>query len=115
MAKVGRPKKEIDYKIVEAMANVFCTQIEIASQLDLNVRTLLRDKEFCHIYNKGIETAKASLRRTQYKKANEGNATMLIWLGKQYLGQSDKTETTNDGLKEAVDKLNNIYENLSEV
>jgi hypothetical protein len=28
----------------------------------------------------------------QFKAAEGGNATMLIWLGKQYLGQSDKTQ-----------------------
>jgi hypothetical protein len=33
-----------------------------------------------------------SLRRLQAKKAAEGNVTMLIWLGKQYLGQSDRQE-----------------------
>jgi hypothetical protein len=28
----------------------------------------------------------------QFKKAQEGNVPMLIWLGKQYLGQSEKHE-----------------------
>lgn len=30
-----------------------------------------------------------SLRRTQKQQADSGNATMLIWLGKQWLGQRD--------------------------
>lgn len=34
------------------------------------------------------------LRAAQYKAAMEGNTTMLIWLGKQRLGQSDKNELT---------------------
>lgn len=34
------------------------------------------------------------LRREQYKAAMGGNTTMLIWLGKQLLGQSDKSEQT---------------------
>jgi hypothetical protein len=33
-----------------------------------------------------------SLRRKQYELAMAGNATMLIFLGKQYLGQADKRE-----------------------
>lgn len=33
-----------------------------------------------------------SLRRAQMKLAESGNATMLIWCGKQYLGQTDKVE-----------------------
>ena len=31
----------------------------------------------------------------QFKKANDGNVSMLIWLGKQYLGQTDKVEKNN--------------------
>lgn len=34
------------------------------------------------------------LRAAQYKAAMGGNTTMLIWLGKQRLGQSDKNELT---------------------
>jgi hypothetical protein len=33
---------------------------------------------------------KISIRRQQLKLAEAGNATMLIWLGKQVLGQRDK-------------------------
>ena len=33
---------------------------------------------------------KTSLRRHQFELAKKGNATMLIWLGKQYLGQTDR-------------------------
>jgi len=35
-----------------------------------------------------------SLRRKQYELAMAGNATILIFLGKQYLGQADKGEVT---------------------
>jgi hypothetical protein len=34
-----------------------------------------------------------SLRRLQYEAAKTGNVTMQIWLGKQWLGQKDRTET----------------------
>lgn len=113
--KRGRPKIEIDLEQVEKLAGLFCTHEEIAAFLNICVNTLKSRNDFLTVYKRGYENGKASLRRLQAKKAFEGNTTMLIWLGKQYLGQSDKTETTNDGLKEAVDKLNNIYENLSEV
>jgi hypothetical protein len=33
----------------------------------------------------------------QFKAAEGGNATMLIWLGKQYLDQSDKTQQEISG------------------
>ena len=45
---------------------------------------------FAEAYKKFSATGKTSRRRSQFDLANKGNATMLIWLGKQYLGQTDK-------------------------
>lgn len=109
--KGGRPKKEINYKLAESLASIFCTEEEIANVLDVSVRTLQRDEEFCRVFKKGKETAKSSLRRIQYKIADRGNASMAIFLGKQYLGQKDVVENqvTNNGilddLKEALDNV----------
>ena len=44
-----------------------------------------------------MESGRASLRRMQYVAAKKGNATMQIWLGKQYLGQKDKQEIEHSG------------------
>ena len=93
--KGGRPKIKIDYETVEKLAAMMCTQEEIASYFDCDVRTLQRDAEFCQVFKKGIDKGKMSMRRTQMKMAEAGNATMSIWLGKQYLGQRDKIEQTN--------------------
>lgn len=104
---MARPKKEIDYNAVEKLAGMQCTQEEIANFLELSVRTLQRDEEFCRLYKKGIDTGKMSLRRTQFKLA-EKSASMAIFLGKQYLGQKDKVEYTDDGMKEINNNINNI-------
>ena len=93
----GRPKKKIDYELVGKLAAIQCTEIEIAGILDISERTLQRDAEFCRIYSLKKDSGKASLRRMQWKKAEEGNATLLIWLGKQYLGQTDKQEMEHSG------------------
>jgi hypothetical protein len=37
-------------------------------------------------------SGKMSLRRKQYTTAMDGNPTMLVWLGKNWLGQSDNKE-----------------------
>jgi len=95
--KVGRPKKPIDYETVEKLASIMCTQEEIASYLSIDVRTLLRDAEFCQIYKRGVDKGRMSVRRSQYKMVEAGNPTMAIWLGKQYLGQKDKQETEHSG------------------
>jgi len=98
----GRPKIQIDWVTVEKLALLQCTQEEIASFVGVSVDTLRNRKEFIGIYKKGQLEGKMSLRRLQWKKANEGNVTMIIWLGKQYLGQSDKQELTGKDGKSLV-------------
>ena len=104
----GRPKIQIDYNTVEKLANIQCTQEEIASFLNISVRTLQRDEEFCRIYKKGQENGKMSLRRIQYKLA-EKNTSMAIFLGKQYLGQRDNVEV------KAPEELNKVTELLNKL
>lgn len=101
----GRPKKEFNKKQFEQLCKIQCTQIEIATVLDMSDETLMtKCKEaygvgFLEIYKKFSDNGKMSIRRAQLKKALEGNTAMLIWLGKQYLGQSDKQDqkVTFDG------------------
>lgn len=88
---MARPKKEIDYTVVEKLASIQCTQEEIANFLEISVRTLQRDEEFCRIFKKGQDNGKMSLKRYQFKLA-EKNTAMAIWLGKQYLGQRDNID-----------------------
>ena len=92
----GRPKIEIDYATVEKLANIQCTQEEIASFLGISSRTLLRDEKFKELFAKGRENGKMSLRRIQWKHA-EKSVPMAIWLGKQYLGQTDIIEASTTG------------------
>lgn len=104
---MARPKFVIDYELVEKLATSWCTQEEIASILGCHVKTLQRDEKFSTIYKRGLDQGKASLRREQWKAAKGGNATMLIWLGKQYLGQRDKPkdEDENQVVKELVEAM----------
>ena len=99
-ATKGRPKKvltEDALKLIENMARIMCTEEEIAQCLGASVDTLLNadNKElFRTAIEKGKANGKQSLRRKQYEVAMKGNASMLIWLGKQWLGQTDKVEQT---------------------
>lgn len=103
----GRPKKTIDYETVAKLSAMMCTEEEIASYFNVSVRTLQRDDEFCRVYKNGIDKGRMSIRRIQYKQAEAGNATMAIWLGKQYLGQRDKKDVAVEG------EINNPFKNLS--
>jgi hypothetical protein len=95
----GRPRKvlnEYGASTVEKLAGMMCTDEEIASVMGVSVDTLLNasnKKTFSERKETGRNKGKASLRRMQYKAAEAGSTSMLIWLGKQFLGQTEKQET----------------------
>ena len=100
MTQPGRPKADIDWAVVGKLLEAGCAGTDIASQLGISATTLQRR---CRADNKVSFAAFSQqkrmsgdnlLRAAQYKTAMEGNTTMLIWLGKQRLGQSDKSELT---------------------
>ena len=86
------PKKPINFEIVRKLAYIQCTEAEIASVLGIHRATLIENAEFQTAYKTALEGGRSSLRRKQYELAMKGDRTMLVWLGKQYLGQSDKQE-----------------------
>ena len=92
---MGRPKLEFDLAVVELCGRLACTYQETASTFGCSESTVERrmadeESEFCRSYKKGLAEATMSLRRKQIELAMDGNVTMLVWLGKQLLGQSDK-------------------------
>ena len=88
----GRPKRAVDEKIVYKLACIGCTYDEISTITGVARATL--NERFSERIKKGHERMKRSLRRAQLKRALEGSDTMLIWLGKNQLGQTDRTEST---------------------
>ena len=88
---MGRPKLPIDAGIVRKLASRMMTKTEIARIVGCD-ESVIR-KRFAEDYSFGRETGKKRLRDKQLQQALRGNTTMLIWLGKQYLGQADKTES----------------------
>lgn len=115
----GRPKLILNdkgIKTIEDLAHIECTQDEIASILNCERGTLNNENNkelFEQAFKKGAENGKASLRRKQYELAMKGNCSMLIWLGKQYLGQSEKLNTninTDEDSKQMMeDYLKGLY------
>lgn len=88
MAKTGRPRTEIDLDLAYRLGMNQCTLSECSAWLGVNLSTLSMRDDFLEAYKKGQEKGKMSLRRYQWDLAKT-NATMAIWLGKQYLGQRD--------------------------
>lgn len=84
---VGRNKIVIPPEEVYKLAQIGCKNQEIADWFGIDENTL--SYNFSVELLKGRENLKQSLRRAQLKLALSGNATMLIWLGKNILGQSE--------------------------
>ena len=99
----GRPRKEINMQQLIAAAQIQCTAEECAALFDCCADTLdARLKEegyqgFSEFYKIHSQNGKSSLRRLQWKSAQDGNVSMQIWLGKQMLNQRDKVENDHTG------------------
>ena len=88
---MARPKKyNIDTEQVEKLASFGCTNIEIGSFFGCSPDLL--EKSYSEYLAKGRDKGRIRLRQLQWKAAEAGSHTMLIWLGKQMLGQTDKQE-----------------------
>jgi hypothetical protein len=102
--KMGRPPFTLtdeQFKTIEGLARIQCTQLEICDIYNVTDKPLnaaLKKHSgvtFSDLIKRNMSHGKASIRRGQFKLGTEKlNPTMLIWLGKQYLGQKDQVENT---------------------
>lgn len=104
---MARPKPILDYILIEKLANLGCTEYEIAYAIGYTPRHFSAmkktDRQLREAIDRGSNGIKISIRRAQLKvalpdddKKYGGNPTMLIWLGKQYLHQSDRLKLGGD-------------------
>jgi hypothetical protein len=84
---VGRDNTPVPAADVFKLAAIGCKDTEIAEWFGIDPNSLRYN--FKVELLKGRETLKQSLRRKQISVAMSGNPTMLIFLGKNLLGQSD--------------------------
>lgn len=103
---MARPRKEIDQKQFENLCGLQCTLEEICGWFDVCSDTLetwckrTYKRSFSEVFAQKRGAGKISLRRSQWRLA-EKNATMAIFLGKQYLGQRDNVDvnvTNTEGM-----------------
>ena len=115
----GRPRTVIDYRQLSELCKMQCTGEECAAIVGCSYETL--NNRMRQDYSEAIEQkldfdqefradgfleysrhyanyGRASLRQAQFKKAlKDGDGNMQRWLGKQYLNQADKKETSISG------------------
>ncbi len=108
MGKRGPKAASPNWDEIEKLAQFQCTQEEIAWFCGLSVDTLERacrrelKIKLAEFIEEKRSKGKSKLRVRQLQLAYAGNPAMLIFLGKQYLGQSDKVEQRIDAVAELV-------------
>ncbi len=86
---------EIDENLVLNLAKIWCTLKEIATICGCSVDTI--ENRFRDTVDKGYDLGRETLRRAQWAAAIEGKSVpMMIWLGKQKLGQREPSPEDHD-------------------
>ena len=102
--KRGRPKVEIDWDRVGKMLEAGATAEGVAATIGCDRDTLyVRCKgdlkqDFSAFRQEKVSKGDELLRTKQFQVAMSGDKTMLIWLGKQRLGQTEKQQTELGGI-----------------
>lgn len=122
MARTGRPKKEISKEQFESLCAMMCTKDEMCGFFKCDERTLSnwvartypkngrKNATFSDIYKKYSANGKISLRRQQFKLA-EKSAAMAIFLGKNYLGQTDVQTVALDNKDDSIKAMGDYFAN----
>lgn len=106
---------KIDLDELEKLCAMQATQVEIASFFGVTPQAVEKrisenrsypvkldngetvKLSFREIMERGYNRGKISLRRAQFQAALAGDRTMMVWLGKQILGQRDNLDTVLSG------------------
>lgn len=88
----GAPKKVLNAGMIQIMAMKGLTQEDISAVLGCSADTIYRN--YAGAFAIGRQKCMSSLRRKQFEMAMKGDRTMLVWLGKNLLGQKDRHELT---------------------
>ena len=83
----GEDRCLVDPQMVWLMAELGCPDTEICTRLGVSESTLKYN--FSGYIAKARTQLKMKLRRAQIQTALNGQPTMLVWLGKNILGQSE--------------------------
>ena len=98
VTKMGRGRVDIDWDFVDQKLEAHCSAESIASRLGIDRTTLYKRCEqdrgltFSTLAQLKRQDGDDDLRDTQHRVAMSGDKVMLVWLGKNRLGQSDKKE-----------------------
>lgn len=83
----GRPQKVIDLELLAEYAKKQVSKEVAAAALGIDRHTLTNTHGDLWDHHKAL--GQVALSGKQYDMAMDGNVTMLVWLGKQHLDQTD--------------------------
>lgn len=89
----GRPKAPMDARVVRVMAERGCTNRDIAQAFHCDEDTV--HNRFSELLDKSRAKRRERLRMKQTQLAMRGNTALLIFLGKNELHQTDRTDVTS--------------------
>lgn len=114
MKKVGRPKDDFSNEqwnlidslvILEASEQYIAERLLTGGKVEINALSVqakikqlqrkIKDKWDCNFVQyreQKSDHRKISLRKSMWRAVDNGNVTMMIWLSKQILGYTDKSE-----------------------
>lgn len=107
---MARPVLQLDESKIEKLAAMHCSLEEIAAFMNCSVDTLGR--RYAEVIERGRLNGKCSLKRKQMELALAGNVTLLIWLGKIHLGQSDRPEVYQTTPMPSAESVKTLQETL---
>lgn len=93
----GRPKVDVDLDDVKELAAEGNSPDHIAAALGISRSTLFGRNDVKEAYEAGRGILGVNLRHWQIEAAKSGNAQMLTFLGREYLGQDKQDEKTGSG------------------
>lgn len=118
---MARPRADIDWKKVDKYLQAHCDGAGIAGLLGIDPETLYRACQRDHKIGFSEYAAqkkgegKELLKAKQFETAMSGNVSMQIWLGKQYLGQRDKSDVEQSGTSTQINVIVDSVETADEL
>lgn len=113
----GRIQLEIDWNKLDRLLEAGCDLMQACGALGISHDTMhrrLKEKgtDFANYAKDKRSKGDGLLLISQMKKALEGNTQMLIWLGKNRLGQKENTSSENEMnrnlLKQFLEEIKNV-------
>uniref|UniRef100_A0A6M3J203 Uncharacterized protein n=1 Tax=viral metagenome TaxID=1070528 RepID=A0A6M3J203_9ZZZZ len=115
-------KRSFTVEALRELCELHVTQAEVAAYFGVSEKLVsrrLEEVEYREAFEEGRANGKRSLRRWQMDAARSGDRVMLIWLGKQLLGQREPeqrlVETSTVSYREMpeVDRRRRLEELMS--